>query len=205
MNTKVILIGGFIEIIELCEDNNISIHGIVDNNIILHNNYRYLGTDNEAINFDDALKDYPLIISPDAPRDRKKLKKYYENSGFGFFSLISSASKISKSSVIGIGAIIQRGVNISSEVSIGDFVKLNIGANIMHNSNIGEYTTIAPNAVILGHVSIGEECYIGANATILPNIKIAKNVTIGAGAVVTKNIVEEGGKYIGIPAKKINI
>ena len=204
MSNQVILVGGFIEIIELCEENDIQIHGIIDNcgKDTLYS-YNVLGNDQDALTFQSELKGYPLILSPDRPDLRKKLKQHYQELGFNFFQIISSYSKISKSASIGEGTIVQAGVNVSSEVEIGHFVKLNSMANVMHNSTIGDLSTIAPNAVILGYVSIGEECYIGANATIMPRIKIADRVTIGAGAVLTKDIHEQGAIYAGVPAIRI--
>lgn len=202
MNTEVIIVGGFIEIIELCEDNGISIYGIIDDPKI-KNKYRLLGNDDEASKFNDELKKIPLIITPDLPSVRKKLKLFYQDKGYYFEKIISSEAKIAKSTTIGIGTIIQYGVNISSEVEIGDFVKINSMANIMHNVKVGNYTTIAPSSVILGHANIGEQCYIGANSTIMPLVKITDNVTIGAGAVVTQDINEANCVYAGVPAKKI--
>jgi sugar O-acyltransferase (sialic acid O-acetyltransferase NeuD family) len=203
MQNEVILVGGFLEIIELCEANDISIVGIIDNNTNSKYNYKIIGTDDDASNFSTELKKYLLIITPDKPAIRRNLKTYYQNIGFNFGQIISKNSFISRSSVIGKGSIIQTGVNVSSEVVIGDFVKLNSLSNIMHNVVVGDFTTIAPNAILLGNVNIGKGCYIGANSTVLPNIRIADNVTIGAGAVVTKDIIEQNGVYTGIPARKI--
>lgn len=201
---KIIIVGGFVEIIELCEENNLKIEGIFDNcsQSKLYS-YNVLCNDDDAIKLSDTFKKYPLIITPDMPATRKKISLLYHKAGYHFFSLISFESKISKSAKIGNGSVIQNKTNISSEVLIGDFVKVNCCSNIMHNTLIGAYSTIAPNAVLLGHVSIGEECYIGANSTIMPYVKICDKVTIGAGAVVTKNITESGSVYAGVPAKRI--
>lgn len=202
---KVIIVGGFIEIIELCEENNIIIKGIFDKcSEYEMYSYKVLGNDSDAKKLLTTFNKYPLIITPDSPLIRRKLKLYYQELGYHFTSLISMHANISKSAFITNGSIIQSNVNISSKVNIGEFVKVNSMSNIMHNSTIGDFTTIAPNAVVLGNVSIGRECYIGANATILPNVHIADNVVIGAGAVVTKNIEECGTVYVGIPAKKLD-
>ncbi len=200
MNNIVIIVGAFHEIIELIEDENLDIYGLIDN--YKEGNYRgykILGKDCDAYKIE---KNYPLIITPDKPDLRLKLSTYYKSLGFDFFSLISSKSKISLSAKIGAGTIIQFDVNISSDSLIGDFVKLNTKCNIMHNATIGDYTTIAPNAVILGNVAIGKCCYIGSNSTVLPNISICDNVIIGAGGVVTKNI-SEAGTYVGNPVSGI--
>lgn len=200
---EVVLVGGFIEIIELCEVSNLQIVGIIDNltNDEL-NGYKVIGTDESAETLFSEIYDKSLIITPDLPKLRIKLSKLYDSLGYSFFTLISPFANLSKSAIVGKGSIIQSLVNISSEVKIGAFVKINTYANIMHNVCVGDYTTIAPNVVILGYVTIGKGCYIGANATILPHINIADGVVIGAGAVVTKSIKEENVVFAGIPAKK---
>lgn len=204
MPNSVIIVGGFIEIIELCEENSLPISGIIDNTKESSMySYKVFGNDHDASGFPESIKNIPLIITPDRPSVRKRLSLYYSALGYSFFNLTSKKANLAKSARIGRGTILQSGVNISSEVVIGDFVKVNSCANIMHNSEVGHYTTIAPNAVVLGYVSIGEGCYIGANATILPHVQIADNVTIGAGTVVTKNISEVGAVFVGVPARRM--
>lgn len=202
MKNEVILIGGFSEIIELCEDNNVFVVGIVDNNSF--GNIPTIGSDQNVNLWRDKYLSCNLLITPDSPFIREKLAVYYGNLGFGFSTLISSLARVSKSAKIDNGTLIQSGVNISSEVLLGRFVKVNTNANIMHNSIVGDYSTIAPNAVILGNVRIGRSCYIGANATILPNITICDNAVIGAGSVVTKDIISAQTSYAGVPARPLN-
>lgn len=198
---KIILIGAFHEIIELVEESEIEIAGMIDNyRSDNYRGYKIICTDIDAGNLSSTFKKIPVIITPDLPNIKKKLHLYYAGLGFDFSSLISKNSLISKSAIVDIGTIIQSGVNVSAESKIGKFVKLNTKCNIMHDSIIGDYTTIAPNAVILGNVNIGELCYIGSNATILPNICVCDNTVIGAGAVVTKSI-NKAGTYTGVPAK----
>lgn len=199
MDNKVILIGGFIEIIELCEDIGIEIIGIVDK--FESKGYNLIGSDENLNSWKDQYIGSSIIISPDAPSVREKLAQLYKD--FLAHTLISHRATVSKSSTIGNGTVIQANANISSQVELGSFVKVNSCANVMHNATIGDFSTIAPNAVVLGYVKIGKGCYIGTNATILPNITIADKVVIGAGAVVTKNIMEIGSVYAGVPAKKI--
>ena len=197
---KVILVGGFKEIIDLCEMCGKTIVGVIDNKISGDfNEYKLLGTDSNASDIYKEYNDIPLVITPDKPLSRKSLMQYYSSIGFSFASLIHPGAQVSKSVSFGKGVIIQTGVHISSNVSIGDFVKLNTYSNIMHDSEVGNFTTVAPNAVVLGRIKIGELCYIGANATILSDIQIAKGVMVGAGAVVTKN-VSENKTVAGNPA-----
>jgi sugar O-acyltransferase (sialic acid O-acetyltransferase NeuD family) len=201
MDKEIILVGGFHEIIELCEEIGYKIIGIIDNNLKeSYWGYPIIGTDNMIKIISQNYKHIPLVISPDLPSIRKKLFLEYSEYGFEFETIISSSAKISKSSIIGTGAIIQHQVNVSSNVKIGNFTKLNVGCNVMHDSIIGNFVTIAPNAVILGRVNIGDSTYIGANSTILPNKSIGENVIVGAGAVVTKNF-DSNSIIKGIPAK----
>jgi len=203
MQKNVILVGGFHEVIELCEQEDIKILGIVDNQKKgTYLGYQIFGTDEIAKDLFTSYSNIPVFITPDSPGKRIRLSKLYGDIGFQFFSLISSNSMISKSAEIGKGVFIQSKVNISASTKIGNFCRINTMANVMHDSTIGEDSIIAPNAVILGGVTIGSNCYIGANSTILPHIKIADNVVIGAGAVVTKD-VPNNKIMVGNPAKEL--
>lgn len=198
---EVILVGGFSEVIELCELCNIKITGIIDNKLKeVYCGYPIIGTDADAPKLFDKFRATPLIASPDLPVTRKKIADYYEGLGYSFISIISPKAEVSKSAIIGKGVIIQTGANVSSNVCIADFVKLNTNANIMHDCKIEDYTTIAPSAVVLGRAKIGKCCYVGANSTILPEINIGESTIIGAGAVVVKDI-EKGKTVKGVPAK----
>lgn len=201
MNNKVVLVGGFHEVIELCEECGYDIVGIIDNNIVgEYYGIPIIGKDADAIVLFPEYGRYKLIIAPDSPALRKKLVDYYHNIGYQFATIISPDARISKSAVIGEGTIVQSGVNVSAESKIGSFCKLNTRCNIMHDNVIGDYCTLAPNAVLLGRVSVGSLAYIGANSTILPEIRVGNHVMVGAGAVVTRD-VHEGMTVKGVPAK----
>jgi len=201
----IILIGGFSELFELCEECDYNILGYVDNHQFINElsfyPYKYLG-DDDSFPFTKFSDRTGFIISPDNPLDRERLTEKLKIYGLKYINLISPHANISRSSLLGIGIVIQYGCNVSSLTRIGDFVKINTYANIMHNVQIGDYTTVAPNAIILGFVNIESKCYIGTNASILPGINICSNVIIGAGAVVTKDITKPG-TYVGIPAKRV--
>ncbi|MEO6694984.1 MAG: NeuD/PglB/VioB family sugar acetyltransferase [Ignavibacteria bacterium] len=198
---KVILIGGFHEVVELCERCNKNIIGIIDKEKSgSYMGYKIFGTDECAENIFKEHSGVPLIFSPDLPEVKSRLSKYYENIGFKFTNLISPKANLSKHYEVGKGIVVQDGANISSNVKLGNFIKLNINANVMHDTSIGDFTTIAPNSVILGRVELGKLCYVGANSTILPGLIIGNESIVGAGSVVTKNI--ENNKIVsGNPAK----
>jgi sugar O-acyltransferase (sialic acid O-acetyltransferase NeuD family) len=201
MDKKVILVGGFHEIIELCEEIGLDIIGIFDNYLTgKYLGYPILGTDENAEKIFKQYANIPLVITPDIPAVRENLFDLYAGIGYKFKTLISPYAKISKTAIIGEGAVIQHGVNVSSFVKIGAFVKLNIYSNVMHDAIVEDYTTIAPNAVILGKVHIKKGAYIGANSTVLLEKIIGSSSVIGAGAVVTKD-VKDFITVKGIPAK----
>ena len=203
MQSEIILIGGFSEVIELCEAENIKILGIVDTRKKgSYLGYQIFGTDEIAQDLFKSYKNTPVFITPDSTERRIHLCKIYEDIGFKFFSLVSSKATIAKSVELGLGIFIQSNVNISSFSKIGNFCRVNTMANIMHDTVIGEDTIIAPNAVILGDARIGSNCYIGANSTILPHKNIGNNVIIGAGAVVTKD-VPDNIVMVGNPAREL--
>jgi sugar O-acyltransferase (sialic acid O-acetyltransferase NeuD family) len=192
MKDRVILVGGFHEIIELCQLCNKDIVGIIDNNLKdEYLGYRVFGGDERGKAIYDEFKDVPLIICPDKPRVRQALANYYSKIGFRLDSLISPRAMISKSAKLGAGVVIQSGVNVSALVTIGKCVKLNSLCNIMHDSWIGDFVTIAPNAVVLGRVRILDLAYIGANATVLSGLTIGRESLVGAGSVVTKSVEDE--------------
>ena len=201
MNNKVIIVGAFHEMIELCNDCGYQIVGIIDNQYMgEYYGIPIIGKDDEAAHLYQNYSDCSIVITPDLPKVRKKLFTLYSRIGFQFATVVSSRAIISRSAKIGKGTVIQACVNISAGSTIGDFVKINTYANIMHDDVVGNFSTIAPNAVILGYVNIGESAYIGANSTILPHVKIGSESTVGAGAVVTKNIYDNV-IVKGVPAK----
>ena len=197
----VVLVGGFHEIIELCEECGRNVVGIIDNSLV--GNYfgvPVIGTDADAASLFPRFCDCELIITPDSPKVRELLVNHYRHLGYHFATVVSPHAHVSKSAEIGEGTVIQAGVNVSSATKIGTFCKLNSCCNVMHDNAIIDFATIAPNAVLLGRVSVGCGAYVGANSTILPGIIIGAHSTVGAGSVVTHD-VPDLRTVKGIPAK----
>lgn len=201
MKTDVILVGGFHEIIELCQDCGYNIIGIIDNEKEgQYYNIPILGKDSDASFLYNEHKRHKIIVTPDTPSVRRRLVELYQGIGYEFISLISPKANISRYASIGKGTVIQAGVNVSTASKVGDFCKLNTNCNIMHDNIIDNFVTIAPNAVSLGYVNIEEAAYIGANSTILPKLRIGHGSVVGANAVVTKDVLP-GQVVKGNPAK----
>lgn len=203
MKNKILLIGAYHEMIELCESCNYEVIGIFDNDYDYDDEYygvKIVGKDSDAELLYEQYGDIPVVITPFMPSVRERLYNLYSSIGYKFATIISPDAIVSKFSTIGEGSVIQSGVNIAANTHIGRFVKLNTMCNIMHDNEIGDFVTVSPNAVTLGYVKIGDRAFLGANCTILPNLKIGNDATVGAAAVVTKDIPSE--KVVkGNPAK----
>ena len=200
---QIIMLGAFVETIELCEECGYDIVGIFDNYVQgVYCGYPILGRDEDLILQKDKYINIPLVIVPDAPRVRERMYQIYKENGFSFETVISPKAIISKSAFIDEGCIIQAGCNISSEVKLGKCVRVNTFANIMHETFVEDFSIVAQNAVILGRCRVGKKSYIGANATILPNRLVRENAIVGAAAVVTKDVAV-GNVVVGNPARKL--
>lgn len=201
MKTRILLVGAYHEMIELCESCGYEIAGIIDNDIVgEYYGKSIVGTDANAKALFEQYKDCLVVISPFMPLIRKKLYNIYSAIGYQFATIISPDARVSKYATIGEGTVIQGGVNVAANTQIGRFVKLNTNCNIMHDNVVGDFVTVCPNAVTLGYVNTADSVFIGANATILPNVTLGEECIVGAGAVVTKS-VEPGKTVKGVPAK----
>ena len=201
MGSKIVLIGGFSEIIELCQELHYQEIAVIDRADVGRGTV-YLGTDASIQESINEILDAGFCITPDLPNIREKIHLFYSKYNVTYPSLISRNARVSHNAQIARGAVIQYGSFVSSDVVIGAFVKLNVNACVMHDSVIGDFSTLAPSCNILGRVVIGSNCYIGTSAIIMPGVTLCNDVIVGAGAVVTKSITIPG-VYIGIPAVKI--
>ena len=200
---QIILVGAFIEIVELCDAAGVEIVGIIDNDQKESFLGRpILGTDNDA---NDIIRRWPTIpihVTPDSPKLRRRLTAEYAKLGASFATLVHPTAYVSPSASIGAGSLIQAGAHVSSASRLGCGVKVNTCANITHDVIVGDFATIAPAAVLLGRTSIGSGAYIGANATILPGVSIGDDGMVGAGTTVTRD-VPAGSKVAGVPGKPL--
>ena len=104
---------------------------------------------------------------------------------------------------VGIGTIITANVVVTTNVKIGNFCNLNLSSDLGHSVVLKNFVTLSPGARISGDCEIEDHVFFGTNSCTVEKVKIASGNIFGAGAVVTKSIAEEGGTWVGVPAKKI--
>ena len=198
---RVIVVGAFHEILELCHRSGKAVVGILDNECAgSYQGIPILGTDNDAREFLVRWAGVPLVISPDMPARRKRLHDYYREIGYTFCTRTDPSAVVSPSAKLGEGALVAAHAHISSNARVGEFTRINAMANLMHDTSVESFVTIAPNAVMLGHVKVETMAYIGASATVLPGRRIGTEAVVGAGAVVTRD-VDPGTTVVGNPAR----
>lgn len=185
---KLVLIGGFCEIEEICSRAG---HEII----------RIVGPDEDEDYLMSGDKALPLVVTPDGALRRKVVEKY-RAAGFSFATMVAQTADVGSSSSVGEGTVIAEHVVVTAKTSIGKFVKINTAATVTHECRICDFVTIAPRAVVLGRVKIGTGAYIGANATLLPGVTIGERAVVGAGAVVTRDVPDDE-TWVGVPARRM--
>lgn len=117
-------------------------------------------------------------------------------------TLIHPAAVVAEDVVIGAGTVVMAGAVINPGVRIGKGCIINTCSSVDHDCKVGDYVHVAVGSHLCGTVFIGNGTWIGAGATVSNNVSICSDCMIGAGAIVIRNI-EEQGRYIGCPARRI--
>jgi acetyltransferase EpsM len=169
-------------IIEILEQCNVKIDGLIDDNTSILSLLDYPVQHPPLI---DIPADAGMIISIGDNLQRKQISKKYS---FSYGKAIHPSSVISSRVIIGEGTVIMGNAIINTGTEIGRHVIINTSASVDHDCRIGDFVHISPNATLCGGVTVREGTQVGAAAVIIPNISIGKWVTIGAGAVVICDI-----------------
>ena len=131
---------------------------------------------------------------------RERIYKDVKDKGYKCISYVSSKATV-LTQRIGENCFILEDNTIQPFVEIGNNVVLWSGNHIGHHSVIRDNVFFTSHIVLSGHCDVGENSWLGVNATIRDYTTIAPKTLIAMGALVTKS-TEEGGFYMGNPAKK---
>lgn len=160
----------------------------------------YLGDDDYLLGQSKQVNAVICVGSSDL---RKKIaEKLSQNLWIQFPNLILGGTKICQDAVLGKGCIVSMDVRISTNVTVGDFVFFNTGSIVCHDDVIGDYVTLAPDVKLAGAVTVGAGSELGIGAKAIQGVSIGENTVVGAGAVVVRDLVG-GGKFVGVPARRI--
>lgn len=145
-----------------------------------------------------------VVLGVGHPAIRKDIiARLRRNDHLSFPNLIHPAVEIDFEWVhLGKGNVVSKGCEFSCDIQIGDFNQFNKCVGVGHDCIIGSYNVVTTGTHLSGNVQLGDEIFIGSGSEILPRVKVSSRTSIGAGAVVTRDIVEEGGTYVGIPARR---
>ena len=103
----IIVIGAFPQTFEDCRDAGLNIIGTTDYDTENVGNVTYLGNDedfivNGMVRYPDVL----YVVTPDAPRLRRKIVEQYGAHGARFATIIVPTAKVSDSAELGEGTVI---------------------------------------------------------------------------------------------------
>lgn len=131
---------------------------------------------------------------------RKQIYQDFKERGYKFASYISSKCT-NFASKIGENCFILEDNTIQPFTQIGDNVILWSGNHIGHHGKIDNHVYFTSHIVLSGHCHVKERAWIGVNATIRDGVTVGEGCLIAMGSLITKS-TEDGGFYIGSPAKK---
>jgi len=136
-------------------------------------------------------------------QSRKKILERYQSFASRFSTVICQGAIVDSTALIEPGVFIASGAIISNGVKIGMHSIINSGAIVEHDVTVGSNSHIASGAIVLGACSVADDVLIGGGAVVLQGKKVGSKSIIGAGSVCIKSIPDEGGTWIGVPARKL--
>lgn len=144
-----------------------------------------------------------FIVAIGNNKIREKIQFDLMTHNYSITTLIHPSAIIAQDVKIGLGSVIMAGSVINSSSSIGNGCIINTSSSVDHDSTIGDYVHLSPGVRVAGTVGIGRRSWLGIGSVVSNNINICPDCLIGAGAVVIQNI-DISGKYVGLPASKID-
>lgn len=136
-------------------------------------------------------------------RNRKRVYELVQEKGYQLTNYRSSKAIIYHDLELGNNNVIMGNVHIEPFVRIGHNNILWSDVLVCHNTEIGNHNFISAKSQIGGFSKIGDLSFLGFNCTVVQHITIADESLIGAKSLVLESTAAYG-KYIGIPARKVD-
>lgn len=131
---------------------------------------------------------------------REKIFHKCQSEGCKIATYISS-NAMCYSDEIGDGNFICPGALIGPSCKIGNGNFIESCSVLSHDNQLGNYNFLSSNAIFGGGAKVEDRCFFGLNSTVKDNVSIASENLIGSASNITKSIIEQGGVYIGNPAR----
>ncbi|SHM94114.1 PglD-related sugar-binding protein [Flavobacterium xinjiangense] len=166
--------------------------------------YEIVGDVDYLLTLDD---DIDVVVTINDTSIRKQIvNKILRNKKNVYFpNIIDTTSIIDEKYLqIGNGNIIMHFVVLSTNLILGDFNIFNSYTGVGHDTIMGDFNTFNPRVAISGNVVMKDLNNFGVNSTVLQNKKIGSDNQIWMNSSIVKNL-KDGGKYFGVPAKKISL
>jgi len=152
----------------------------------------------------DLLVANPVVLSGNAPRNRRRALGFATSAGFSEFpAIVDPTAVIASSARLGDGVYVNTLGIVAGHVSVGAHAVINRAASVGHHSVIEDFCMLGPNAVVGSNCRICEGAMLGAGAAVRPDTVIGPGSVIGTGAVVVKD-VEANAIVVGNPGRVID-
>ncbi len=152
----------------------------------------------------DLLAAHPVVLGSNAPRTRRRARRFAERSGFARFpAIVDPTSVVASSARVGEGAYLNALSVVGGQAVLGAYAIANRGAGLGHHSVAEDFAMLGPGCVVGSNCRICEGATLGAGAVVRPGSVVGPGAVVGAGAVVVKD-VEANAIVVGNPARTIN-
>ncbi|MGN7938756.1 acetyltransferase [Virgibacillus sp. 6R] len=162
--------------------------------------FEVIGCTKDILKFKD---DYDIFIAVGNNKIRKKFHNKLEDLGATIPVLIHPDAIVGSQVEIGNGTVVMAGAVLNCCTTIGKGCIINTSSSIDHDNKLEDFVHISPGVHLAGTVQIGQGTWLGIGSKVINNVNITANCIFGAGSVVVNDIMEQG-KYIGVPARKID-
>ncbi|OBF18231.1 hypothetical protein A5725_21365 [Mycobacterium kubicae] len=149
--------------------------------------------------FAPAATDCFIALGYRTMRGRRSVYEQVMAAGYGGINLVSPASNVAASALMGDNNLILSGAVIEPGVQLGSNNVIWSNATICHDTKIGSHNFIAANATLGGYVRVGDANFIGFSATVLHHIVIGNDTLVGAQSLV-RQPTHDLHQYWGVPA-----